>query len=113
VSGDDTGDDYDLSAVMDGEAAAESGVAEGDLMNAFAEGVCHRDPDQTAAARAGIVAALGDKAMSDAAAVIAAFNAYPRAADATGLPLEDAKAEGTVEMRAEFGFDSLDTRDAF
>ncbi len=113
MSGDDTGNDYDLRAVMEGEAAGDSGVPEGALMNAFAEGVCRRDADQIASARAGIVATLGDKAMSDAAAVIAAFNAYPRAADATGLPLEQAKAEGTVELRAEFGFDSLDTRDAF
>ncbi len=113
MSGDDTGNDYDLSAVMDGEAAAGSGVPEGALLNAFAEGVCRRDMAQIARARAGLVEVLGDNAMSDAAAVIAAFNAYPRAADATGLPLEDAKAENTVELRAEFGFDALETRNAF
>lgn len=108
MSGDDTGKDYDLRAVMDGSAAAESGVPDGALLNAFAEGVCRRDTDQIAAARAGIVAALGERAMSDAAAVIAAFNAYPRAADATGLPLEEAKAEKTAGLRQEFGFDALE-----
>jgi hypothetical protein len=112
VSGDDTGNDYDLRAVMDGDVAAGSGVPEGELMNAFAEGVCRRDMDRAAKARAGIVAALGDKAMSDAAAVIAAFNAYPRAADATGLPLEDEKAEKTAGLRAEYGFDTLGDRNA-
>lgn len=111
VSGEDTGDVYDLNAVNDGEADA-AGVPQGDLLNAFAEGICERDPDRTAEARAHLVEALGEAAMVDAAAVIAAFNAYPRAADATGLPLEDRKAELTREMREELGLDALDTAGA-
>jgi len=94
---------------MEGGAA---GVPHGDLMNAFAEGVCARDREKIAAARRGIVDALGERAMSDAAAVIAAFNAYPRAADATGLPLEEEKVERTAALRAQFGFDVLAGREA-
>jgi hypothetical protein len=52
---------------------------------------------------------MGMAAMADAAAVIAAFNAYPRMADATGIPLEDAKAAATTEMRQELGLEALNT----
>ena len=46
--------------------------------------------------------------MVDAAAVIASFNAYPRAADATGIPLEETKAALTADLRAALGLDALD-----
>ena len=45
--------------------------------------------------------------MVDAAATIAAFNAYTRMADATGIPLEAPKAEATVELRQELGLEAL------
>ncbi len=52
-------------------------------------------------ARDAIPERLGDPAMPHAPPVIAAFNAYPRAADATGIPLEAVKEEMTADMRAE------------
>jgi hypothetical protein len=109
VSGQHTDDDYDMLSVIEG-ASDTSGLAQGDLMNAFAEGVCNRDPAQTAAARKGIVDALGEAAMVDAAAVIAAFNAYPRAADATGIPIEEFKIEPTADLREELALDALPSR---
>ena len=45
--------------------------------------------------------------MLDVASVIAAFNAYPRAADATGIPLEDAKRKATTGLRAELGLERM------
>lgn len=106
VSGEETGNDYDMQAVVEGATDA-SGLAQGDLMNAFAEGICNRDPAQTEAARNGIVDALGEAAMVDAAAVIAAFNAYPRAADATGIPIEEFKLEPTADLRRDLALDDL------
>ena len=41
--------------------------------------------------------------------VLASFNAYPRIADATGIPLEDAKAAATASLRRELGLDALNT----
>ena len=58
--------------------------------------------------RARIVAALGEAALVDAAAVIASFNAFPRVADATGIPLEPEKAEITAAMRDELDLNALD-----
>ena len=45
--------------------------------------------------------------MVDAAAVIAAFQAYPRIADATGIPLEDAKETVTGPLRDELGLEAM------
>ena len=107
VSGDQTGNEYDLALVM-GAEVAESGLPHGALMNDFVEAVCARDTARTRTARQAIVDSLGAGAMVDAAAVIAAFNAYPRMADATGIPLEDAKAAATAGLRQELGLDALD-----
>ena len=41
--------------------------------------------------------------MIDAAAVVAGFNGITRIADATGIPLEPAKAEETESWRATLG----------
>jgi F0F1-type ATP synthase membrane subunit c/vacuolar-type H+-ATPase subunit K len=105
VSGDQTGNEYDLHAVMNGEA--DGGVPHGAILSAFAEGICRRDEAKTNEARVAIVAAMGEAAMVDAAAVIAAFNAYPRAADATGIPLEDMKVDMTADIRADLGLEAF------
>ena len=41
--------------------------------------------------------------MVDAAAVIAGFDGITRVADATGIPIEPAKAEQTADLRSELG----------
>ena len=105
MSGTETGDDYDLTAIIEGGDAA---MANGGELNAFVEAILGRDPAAIAAARAKVVEAMGEAAMVDAAATIAAFNAYPRAADATGIPLEDAKREATAGLRHELGLDALE-----
>ena len=83
----------------------------GGELNAFVEAIIARDPTAVAATRAAVVEAMGAAAMVDAAATarrIAAFNAYPRAADATGIPLEDAKRELTTDLRQELGLNALE-----
>ncbi len=112
MSGQDTGQDYDLREVTEGVedgATAAATVPHGALMNAFCEAIVARDLPRVADVRTRIVESTGEAAMVDAAAIIAAFNAYPRAADATGLPLEDKKAELTAPLRAELGLDALNT----
>lgn len=109
VSGQHTGNDYDMLSVIEGASDA-SGLAQGDPMNAFAEGICNRNTAQMEEARKGIIEALGEAAMIDAAAVIAAFNAYPRAADSTGIPIEEFKLEPTEDLRKELALDTLPSR---
>ena len=105
MSGDQTGNTYDLHAVMDGDD--DGGVPHGKVLSDFAEGICRNDAAKTAAARKAVVDAMGEAAMVDAAAVIAAFNAYPRAADATGIPLEDMKVDMTAELREDLGLEAF------
>ncbi len=87
--------------------AAGSGVAAEQVLDAFAGAICRNDLAAVAQARDQVVDALGVAAMIDAAAVIAAFNAYPRVADATGIPLEPAKEEGTRALREALDLDRL------
>jgi hypothetical protein len=39
--------------------------------------------------------------------VVATFNAIDRIADATGIPIEDANAEPTAELRATLGLNAF------
>jgi hypothetical protein len=53
---------------------------------------------------------MDEAAMIDAAAVIAGFNGITRIADATGIPLEDAKAADTASWRITLGIDRMPAR---
>jgi hypothetical protein len=46
---------------------------------------------------------LGIEAVTDAAAVIGAFDGITRIADATGIPIESAKAVQTADFYSELG----------
>jgi hypothetical protein len=106
LSGEHTGDEYLLEASI-GTDSSDGGVPHGQLFNEFVEAICSHDDAQATTARQTIVEQLGETALVDTAAVIAAFNGYPRAADTTGIPLEDYKADVTEAMRIELGLDSL------
>jgi hypothetical protein len=106
MSGEHTGDDYALAAAVGGDSGG-GGVPCGELLGEFVEGVCTRDEARTAPARRQIIDELGAAALADTAAVIAAFNGYPRVADATGIPLEDYKEDVTEGIRRDLGLDSL------
>ena len=59
-------------------------------------------------ARAAIAAAMGADALVDAAGIAGLFNAIDRVADATGTPLEAAKAADTASLRDAIGIDEFD-----
>ncbi len=87
--------------------AGESGIGDDDTLNALAEAVCANDSAAAAHARRQLLQRLGPEALLDAAATLGAFNAYPRIADATGIPLESTKASATSDLRANLGLDTL------
>lgn len=108
VSGHDTGRDYDLSSVMGSrDDTAPPDIADGDLLRNFIEAVMDRDQSAIVRTRDALATARGAAMMIDASAVIAAFNAYPRVADATGIPLEDRKSVATASLRAELGLEAM------
>ena len=96
-------DDINLNIVTEGSAAGPSGIAADTALLGFAEAVPSHDGAATATARAAIVAELGDAALADAVAVVAAFNGIDRVADATGIPLDESMDERTEDLRTELG----------
>ena len=77
-----------------------SDVPHGGALLTFADAVLGRDDAVLARAQEAVRARLGDAALFDAAAVIGGFDGITRIADATGIPLENAKAEQTADFFA-------------
>jgi hypothetical protein len=86
----------------------DCGIPEGALLIDFAEAILAGDEARLARARAAIVAAMGAAAIVDEAGIAGLFNAIDRVADATGTPLEDAKAADTASLRDAIGIDEFD-----
>jgi hypothetical protein len=99
------GENYDL-ALLTG-VKGDGNVPYGALLVSFAEAVLGNDDERLAAIRSEICASLGDAALVDAAAIAATFNAIDRVADATGIPIEDAKAAATADFRAALGINAF------
>ncbi len=91
----------DLAAV---HGAAGSGVTHGDDLIGFAEAVVTR-ADSLDERRAALLVSLGARGLVDAAAVVAAFDATDRIADATGTQLDDVLEQLSVDIRNDLGLD--------
>ena len=100
-SGEHTGDDYDLSAIVN-DGVADGGVAAGAALAAYADAF-FEDGNGLAAARDRLQVEVGEEASVDAAATLAIFNAVVRIADSTGIPLEEAKARMSADLRDDLG----------
>lgn len=100
-SGEHTGNDYDLTAIVD-DGGSGGGVAAAAALTAYADAFFD-DEAGFAAARNRLHAEIGGAALVDAAGVLAIFNAVVRIADATGIPLEDQKAEMSADFRDALG----------
>ena len=103
ASSEHSGDRYDFEAISGDEG--DGGVPHGRLLMDFADAVVAGDDDALALAREAVAATLGEDAVVDSAAICATFNTVDRVADATGIPLEDDKAEATTGLRASIGID--------
>jgi len=84
---------------------SDVGVAAAAELLAFADAAVRRDDGAVLRSRSSIVSVLGESAMLDAAGVIGGFEGITRVADATGIPLEPAKAEQTADFRTMLGID--------
>ena len=102
-SGEHTGDDYDLTAIV-AEGVADGGVAAGAALAAYADAF-FKDGGGFVAARERLEGEVGEPASVDAAAVLAIFNAVVRIADATGIPLEETKARMSADIRDALGLE--------
>ena len=92
------------------DATGDARVPHGAEMIAFVDAVLTGSAAEAKAAREVILAAVGPAAFVDVCATVASFNAVVKLADGTGIPLEEAKAERTQDLRAELGIDALQAR---
>jgi hypothetical protein len=99
------GESCDLTLLTGGRG--DGNIPHGDLLVAFADAVLGEDAGRLAEIQSAIRTTMGDAAFVDAAAVAATFNAIDRLADATGIPIEDANAESTAELRATLGLNAF------
>ena len=101
-SGQHTGDDYDLAALVEADAGG-GGVAAGEALARYADAFFEDGRGSFAAARDRLHEETGPEALVDAAGVLAIFNAVVRIADATGIPLEEQKAAMSADFRDALG----------
>jgi hypothetical protein len=99
------GENYDLTLLTG--AGGDGNIPHGALLVQFAEVVLGSDIERLAAIQSEIRTKMGDAALVDAAAIAATFNAIDRVADATGIPIEDNKAEVTADFRAALGINAF------
>lgn len=71
---------------------------------AFVDAAMLVEPDQTAGARANLAAAMGERAVVDAAAVAAMFQLNTRAADSAGIQVEAPSLDRRAQMAERLGF---------
>ena len=99
------GENLDLSLIVG--KPGDGNIPHGALLVAFAEAVLGVDNERLADTRSRIRITMGDAALVDAAAIVATFNAIDRVADATGIQIEDAKAQATADVRAALGINAF------
>ena len=102
------GESFDLSLIVG--KPGDGNIPHGALLVTFAEAVLGVENERLADTQSRIRAAMGDAALVDAAAIIATFNAIDRVADATGIQIEDAKAQATADVRAALGINAFAER---
>lgn len=97
-----SGTEVDVDIVRTG--AGNGGVPHGQLLLEFVDAAMAVDPTTTAAVRERLIAAAGDLATVDAAAVTAMFQLNTRAADAAGISIEERTVEARSDMGVRLGF---------
>ncbi len=95
---------------MIGTADGDGGIPHSELLGRFAEAAIGPDAEALAAIRAELVSALGNDVLVDASAIVATFNAIDRVADATGIPIDEARIAVTEDLREQLGINAFPSR---
>jgi hypothetical protein len=105
ASGEHDGTPHNLQSIVAPQADSNT-VPQAEALLAYAEAFMTGDAAALREARQALAEAVGPGAAVDAAGIVAIFNTVVRIADATGVPLEDFKAEASIELRADLGIDA-------
>ena len=92
---------------MIGTGDGNVGVVHGTLLLAFADAVAGDDDEALDNVRGELIAVLGEAALVDAAGTAASFNSVVRVADATGIPIDEFKADPAREILEELGIEDF------
>ena len=95
-----------LEGVM-ANAETEIGVDHESILIKIAEAVFAGDAEQMAIVREEALQVLSPQALTDTIAVATGFNGITKVANATGILLDDATEQLTIEMRASTGIDEF------
>ncbi len=99
----------DIDAVLDRQHVGDCGIEGSAELLTFADAVLGGTASgvEPAAARAALRARLGEEALWEAAATVAAFCGLVRVADGTGIPLDDGVLAVSAEVRERTGIDGF------
>ncbi len=97
------GEEVDLAGIVEGGDAVDDRVPHAKAIVVFGEAVLQGTDQELADARAALIDAVGCDAFVDAAGVIGHFERMVRVADATGIPLDEATAAATTDIRDDLG----------
>ncbi len=107
VSAELNGQQVDLNAIRNNDAAAESGVPEAPRLLAFADAAVGTDDAPLEAARDDLLQACGPEVLVDTAAIVANFQRMVRIADSTGIPLDVGLGSFSTEVREDLGLNEF------
>ena len=97
------GKEVDLTGLVSGAEDVDDRVPHGKALARFAEAVLQGSDSELSEARLAVIEAVGGEAFVDAAGVVGNFERMVRVADATGIPLDAASTEMTVDIREKLG----------
>lgn len=100
-----TGESFEMAALNGGDASG--GVAHEQALLAFADAVIHRDRAACERVRGELEQAIGRNGVSDACAIIAAFQGFNRIADSAGTGVDPGQTEMLVPIRGSIGLDDF------
>lgn len=105
------GEAVDLSGIVEGADAVDDRVLHGKTIARFGEAVLQGSDSTLEDARIALIEAVGGDGFVDAAGVVGHFERLVRVADATGIPLDAAAAEATIDIREDLGINTYGMAD--
>ena len=105
LSGDKTGNEYNLNAVNTTSGLA--GVEDEHWIRLITELTMTKEWEQLSQTREEAAQIIGEQKVVDTLVVASAFNGITRVADATGIPLDVDTEKNTAQMRTDTGIQSF------
>ena len=102
-----TGDEVELTGVVEGADQVDDRIPAGKQLTAFAEAVVQGDDAALAQARTDLLAAVTPEEFVDAAGVAGNFERMVRIADGIGISLDQNFEGATEDMREDLGLNDF------